>query len=429
MAVTDTFQHLLEKTVAPFATKLSKNIAIQGVTQGFMATMPVTLGVALLSIISGLPIEPLQAFLTSTGLGAVLTNVLAVTINMQALYIAAMVGYAHGNLRGGNGTAAAVLTVAAMFVLMPVQSQEIAAGYYATFIPQSYLGSNGIFIALILGLVLPPVLNFLLKHVSIKLPDSVPDFVAKSLSPTFAAIIILTGLTLVAWGMTLTPFGNVYDFVSQIVAAPIMAVGASPWSYLLVTAFAQFIWFFGVHPASIMSAYMMVSIAVSTQNIEAFMQGAALPALAFATMGVLQNADSLALGICALFCKSERFKPLGRLAIVPALFNITEPLMFGMPIVLNPMFFIPFVLAKPIIGLIGIAGTALGLSAGLNPTISLPFVMPQFITTLLQGGIGLMALDLIAIAVMVVLFWPFFRMADKQALAEEAAADEAAQEE
>ena len=357
MAVTDTFQHLLEKTVAPFATKLSKNIAIQGVTQGFMATMPVTLGVALLSIISGLPIEPLQAFLTSTGLGAVLTNVLAVTINMQALYIAAMVGYAHGNLRGGNGTAAAVLTVAAMFVLMPVQSQEIAAGYYATFIPQSYLGSNGIFIALILGLVLPPVLNFLLKHVSIKLPDSVPDFVAKSLSPTFAAIIILTGLTLVAWGMTLTPFGNVYDFVSQIVAAPIMAVGASPWSYLLVTAFAQFIWFFGVHPASIMSAYMMVSIAVSTQNIEAFMQGAALPALAFATMGVLQNADSLALGICALFCKSERFKPLGRLAIVPALFNITEPLMFGMPIVLNPMFFIPFVLAKPIIGLIGIAGT------------------------------------------------------------------------
>ena len=99
-------------------------------------------------------------------------------------------------------------------------------GYYATFIPQSYLGSNGIFIALILGLVLPPVLNFLLKHVSIKLPDSVPDFVAKSLSPTFAAIIILTGLTLVAWGMTLTPFGNVYDFVSQIVAAPDHGRGA-----------------------------------------------------------------------------------------------------------------------------------------------------------------------------------------------------------
>ena len=422
MALTDTFQHLLEKSVAPFATKLSKNIAIQGVTQGFMATMPVTLGVALLSIISGLPIEPLQNFLTSSGLGTVITNALAVTMNMQALYIGAMVAYAHGNLRGNNGTAALVLTVASMFVLMPLQSQEIAAGYFATYIPQSYLGSNGIFIALILGLIIPPVLSFLLKHVSIKLPDSVPDFVSKSLSPTFAAIIILTAMVLVSWGMTLTPFGNIYDCVSQTVAIPVMGLGGSPWAYLAVTAFAQFIWFFGVHPASIMSVYMMVSVAVSTQNIEAFMQGAALPALAFATMGVVQNADSLAMGICAFFCKSERFKPLGKLAIVPAFFNITEPLMFGMPIVLNPMFFIPFVLAKPIIGLIAIGGAALGLAGGLNPTVSMPFVMPQFISTLLQGGVGLMAIDLVAIAVMVLLFWPFFRMADKQALAEEAAA-------
>ena len=422
MALTDTFQNILEKTVGPFAHKLSENIAIQGVTQGFMATMPVTLGVALLSIISGIPIEPLQAFLTSSGLGAVITNALAVTMNMQALYIAIMVAYAHGNLRGGNGTASAVLAVASMLVLMPLQTQELAPGYSVSLIPQSYLGSNGIFIALILGIVLPPMLSFLLKHVSIDLPSSVPEFVNRSLSPTFASIIILTGMVLISWGLTFTPFGNIYDLVSQTVAMPIMAVGSSPWSYLAVSAFAQFIWFFGVHPSSIMSAYAMVSMAVSTQNIEAFMQGAALPALAFAVVSVVQNADSLALGICAFFCKSERYKPLGRLAIVPAFFNITEPLMFGMPIVLNPTFFIPFVLAKPIIGLIAIGGTALGLAGAFNPTVAMPFVMPQFLSTLLQGGIGLMAIDLVCIAVMVLLFMPFFRMADKEALAEEAAA-------
>ena len=425
MALTETFQNMLEKTVAPLAKKLSDNKVLQGLTQGFMATMPVTLGVALLSIISGLPIPPIQDFLTSSGLGAIITNALAVTMNMQALYIGAGIAYGYSRIRGMKGMAPVVLTLAAMLVMIPLNTQEIAAGYTTSFIPQSYLGSNGIFIALVLGIVVPAVLDTLLKHVSIKLPDSVPEFVSSSLQPTVAAIIILTGAVLIAWGVSFTPFGNIYDLVSQSIAAPIMGIGASPVAYAIVVSFAQFVWFFGVHPSSIISAYTVILMPMLMQNVEAFASGQPLPALMLAVMYAMQNADSLAIGICCALTKSERYKPLGRLAIVPATFNITEPLMFGVPLVMNPMFFIPFVLAKPLICAVAALGCTLGLGSGLNPMVSMPFVMPQFISTFPQGGFGLLAIDLACILVMVLLFLPFFRMADKTALAEERAAAEA----
>ena len=420
MALTDSFQGLLERTVAPLAHRLSSNNVLQGLTQGFMATMPVTLGIALVSIISGLPIPPLQEFLTSTGLGAIITNALAVTMNMQALYIGAAVAYSYSRIRSMKGMTPVVLTIATMLIMIPLNTQEITPGYPSTFIPQSYLGSNGIFIALVLGIAVTAILDVLLKHVSIKLPDSVPEFVSRSLSPTFAAIILLTGAVLVAWGISLTPFGNIYDLVSQSIAAPIMGIGASPIAYAVVVSFAQFVWFFGVHPSSIISAYMVILMPVTMQNIEAYAAGQAMPALMLSVMLAMQNADSLAIGICCALTKSERFKPLGRLAIVPSVFNITEPLMFGVPLVMNPMFFIPFVLAKPLICGITALGCMAGLGDGLNPMISLPFALPQFISTFLQGGTGMLAIDLVCIAVMVLLFWPFFRMADKEALAEEA---------
>ena len=425
MALTDSFQGLLERTVAPLAHRLSSNNVLQGLTQGFMATMPVTLGIALVSIISGLPIPPLQEFLTSTGLGAIITNALAVTMNMQALYIGAAVAYSYSRIRSMKGMTPVVLTIATMLIMIPLNTQEITPGYPSTFIPQSYLGSNGIFIALVLGIAVPAILDVLLKHVSIKLPDSVPEFVSRSLSPTFAAIILLTGAVLVAWGISLTPFGNIYDLVSQSIAAPIMGIGASPIAYAVVVSFAQFVWFFGVHPSSIISAYMVILMPVTMQNIEAYAAGQAMPALMLSVMLAMQNADSLAIGICCALTKSERFKPLGRLAIVPSVFNITEPLMFGMPLVMNPMFFIPFVLAKPLICGITALGCMAGLGDSLNPMISLPFALPQFISTFLQGGTGMLAIDLVCIAVMVLLFWPFFRMADKEALAEEATASSA----
>lgn len=87
MSVLDSMQGFLEKHVGPIAHKVSSFNVVKGLMSGMMATMPVTLGVALLSIINGLPIPPLQAFLASTGMSATITDVLVVTMNLGAIYM------------------------------------------------------------------------------------------------------------------------------------------------------------------------------------------------------------------------------------------------------------------------------------------------------------------------------------------------------
>ena len=91
-------QGFLEKHVGPIAHKVSSFKVVKGLMSGMMATMPVTLGVALLSIINGLPIPPLQAFLTGTGMSATIADVLVVTMNLGAIYMCASVSYSYGKV-------------------------------------------------------------------------------------------------------------------------------------------------------------------------------------------------------------------------------------------------------------------------------------------------------------------------------------------
>ena len=108
-------QGFLEKHVGPIAHKVSSFKVVKGLMSGMMSTMPVTLGVALLSIINGLPIPPLQAFLTSTGMSATISDVLVVTMNLGAIYMCASVSYAYGKVLENKGLTS---TVAAIGVLL-----------------------------------------------------------------------------------------------------------------------------------------------------------------------------------------------------------------------------------------------------------------------------------------------------------------------
>ncbi len=186
-------------------------------------------------------------------------------------------------------------------------------------------------------------------------------------------------------------------------------------------------WFFGVHPSPILSAYSVVMTAVSTANTEAFTTNAALPYLYFTIIYYCLyfsgTGNTIGLSLCIQKAKSERFKALRGVTLVPNLFNINEPVIFGVPIMLNPVFFIPMILNTLIPGLIGWIATSI-FKFALNPTIAMPWVTPTPITALLTGGIPLLLLVLLCIAVTTVIWYPFFKMADKQALAEEAAVTE-----
>lgn len=379
-------QGFLEKHVGPIAHKVSSFNVVKGLMSGMMATMPVTLGVALLSIINGLPIPPLQAFLASTGMSATITDVLVVTMNLGAIYMCASVSYSYGKVLGNKGLTSTVAAIGVLLLLIPLGHAEDGS----TFIVTRYLGSSGLFVALLVALIVPKALNFLMKHIAIPMPDSVPQFVNDSLSPMFCAIVIFTTAALLKWGMGLTSYGDVFNLINSTVAVPVIS-------------------------------------ACGLANTEAYLAGEPLPYLAFIVLFSVGSVDALGMELALLTAKSERYKTLSKVALIPAIFNISEPIIFGTPIAMNPYMFIPYILLKPVACAVAAIGLLLGFGSAFNPTISMPFVVPLPITDFFVGGLGLVAIVCIAILAVALLFIPFIKMADKEALEAEAAAKASAE--
>ena len=120
--------------------------------------------------------------------------------------------------------------------------------------------------------------------------------------------------------------------------------------------------------------------------------------------------------------KDKQQFQIAKLATAPGLFNINEPLIFGMPVMLNPVFFIPMVFCNVVMGLIGLFATKI-FTFTFNPAMSLlPWTTPFFVKALLAGGVSLLVMVLILLAVNTIMYYPFFKIADKKACEEEAAA-------
>lgn len=424
MAVFDKIQNIMDKTIAPVASKVADSKMLDALMGGMMCTLPMTLGVSVIAILINFPIPGFSDWVVSSGLMATGNSILTVTMNMMGIYISFFIGLRWGKVCGLSGYTGGIVSGAVFLAFMPQQSFEDIP--MASFINTSYMGSNGIFVAILLGLIVPKVTAILMSKLEIKLPDMVPPMVADSLSPMFAAIVLFTAVWFAKWGFSFTPWGNLFDMINTLIGTPVTMVGASPLAYIIVCSLQSIFWFFGVHPNVMLNFYAPVIMACSAANTEAIIAGEALPYGAWAVVAlgtaIGGQANALGISISLLFTKSERFKAIRGIALVPSLFNISEPLMFGLPVVLNPTYFIPFVLNIPVCAIVVQALYALGLGAAFNPTIQLPWVLPQPVIAFMQGGIGCLVISVAVLAVSVLMYTPFTLMADRQALREEQAA-------
>ncbi len=413
----------LEKVVGPFATMVANSKYIKALTEGFMYTMPITLGVAIIAVLSNLPIDPWIDFLNNTGLYAIGQEVVSLTLSLLAIYVVGAIGYCFTRNEGEQGIIGAVMSTAAFIVLMPIQTFTNEAGTSVSALSTSYMGSDGIFLALILGLLIPKLYCYLMsKNLKLKLPESVPPMVSMSLAPTFVAMIIFTLVFALKWACTFTPYGNVFNVVSTLIGQPISYFGASPISLIIVFSLMNLIWFFGIHPNAILMPYMPVLMMASMANTEAFLAGKTMPYLVFGIIGACVQiggaGNTLGLCIATLFAKSEKYKAMRKLVIPANIFNINEPIIFGFPIMLNPLYVIPMVFSPAASGLV--AWALIGIfPIQFNPTISMPWVTPGFITTFFQGGIFMLLLWLISLAIHFIMYLPFFLIDDNNALKQE----------
>lgn len=408
-----------------FMGKISSNSILKAITSGMIAIMPLTLGTFLIAIIVSLPIEGWQLWINETGIINDMQAVAGGTTEILSIFLVICISYQYAKIKDLNGLSASVMSLGFFLILIP---QKIIGtdGTTINAFSKDYIGSMGIFVALLTAILVSVLYSWLTKKgLVIKLPESVPTYVSEAFSPAFISIIIFSLAFVIRVLFRLTTYDNIFNFTQEIITAPIMGIGSSTVAVIGLSVLANFVWFFGIHPGTLISATMPIFMTSLAGNIEAFQKGEALPYVVYAvltfgflTIGGQGGTIGLAINLI-LFSKSERYKALGKLSIVPSIFNINEPLIFGTPIILNPIYFIPMILSSVVSGSIGLIFIKFGLFNKFNPLIMLPNVMPSPLTIFASSGILAALAVFVAIAALVALYYPFFKYGDKRALAEE----------
>lgn len=402
------------------AGKISGNKYITAVSHGFMSITMITLGVSFFSIIANLPIGFLQNFFTASGLGTAVNGALSVTLSMLGIYAVFAIGYAFTKNEGLNAITGAIMTTAVYFILMPLVTPE----GMGNMIDISYMGSKGIIVAIIVGLVVSRFYCWLCgKNLKVKLPEAVPPMVSQSLEPMWAAMIIFSLAILVKYAFSFLPGGNFFDFIQTVLAGPLSGLALTPGTAVLMAVLSNFVWWLGIHPSafnSIMLPFFLTSMAA---NSEAFLAGQPLPYLMYTLLSAYTyiggQGNTLALACLFPFAKSEKYKSMGKLVTLPNFFNINEPVIFGVPVMLNPYYLIPMVTSSVLAAAVTWLIISIGFVPDINPTVMGAWVMPVFISNFLSGGWKHLVLTLVAFAMNIVAYYPFFRMDDKRTYEEE----------
>lgn len=421
------FQAAMEKTLIPFANKLSQNKVLKAISGGFSALLPIIMVGAIASLLSGLNIEVYQNFITSIGLKTIVGYISAYTTNMMAIYAVFSIGNSMAKQLECKDQSILVGIISLMTFLLTiplgVSKDEVTI---AAAISTTYFGAPGLFTAMIIGCVVPLIYNIFVKHhIVIKMPDGVPPQIANGFSAIIPAVCITAVFAAIRQLCALTSFGTLSGLIYGLLKTPLSHLTNSPITFVVLLLFCNILWFFGIHGGMVtMSFLSMLYMAPALENLEAMAAGQPLPNMltntwwfTFAQLG--GSGGIIGLAVCMfLFSKSERYKTLGKIAFLPALCSISEPIVFGVPLVLNVMMLIPMILSPLFCFLTSYLMTSIGVLPYLNG-IQLSTGTPIVLAGFLAGGWRAAIWQIVLVALQAVLYFPFFRMVDKQALEEE----------
>ncbi|QIQ20505.1 PTS sugar transporter subunit IIC [Zophobihabitans entericus] len=391
---------------------------VQAVSSGMMMLLPVMMVGSLVAVLNSLNIDAYQAFLGLIGLKSIFKVASTVTMNVISLYVVVAIAYKLAELHKKDGILAALLALMAFLFITPMETKGIKA------IDLVYVGSRGMIVAMLTGLFATRFYVFLLnRKLTIKMPDSVPDFVSKSFSSLIPAFILAAVFGVLNHLIGLTSFENVHNLIYAIIQAPLQGLGASLAAALLIVFLAEFLWFFGIHGTMATSTILYALFyPFDIANLEAFQAGTALPFIVTMTFINAQKGPRyLALSILLLRCKSQQMLSLGKVGVIPGCFGISEPYKFGLPMVLNPILFLPLIFAGTINVALSYFATLLNIIPRVNG-MPLPAAgTPEIIKGFMIGGWQMAIWHVFLLFVAMMVYYPFVRYMDRQKLSIEQA--------
>lgn len=420
----DKLEKLLQEKLMPWAEKMANSTILSALMEGFVRTSPITLGIAFITIIGNFPVPGWTDYLTSIGLMEHVNAITNGATGVLTLYVIYSLSQAYAKRINTNEKNAAIISLAFFIMIMPqtittstIENGEVVENAIGA-LKLDYLGGQGLFIGMLVALLITKLYQVLSnKNIMFKLPESVPPMVSQSLSPIFVVTIIFVLAFVVRVAFSYTASGDVINFFIEVINTPLNSMAASPMSIIIIVTLLSVLWFFGIHNAVLQGPLGVISLTMVVGNIQAYASGQELPYLLPSLIyGGMTAGGFMGFVILAMFrSKSAKYRQLAKLSLIPSLFNITEPIMFGMPIILNPIYLIPQCFSQMICGFLtwGLVETILPIN--LNPTMSLlPWTTPFFVKYPLAGGLNYTILMLICMAVTFLIWYPFLKVADKR---------------
>lgn len=420
-------QDMLQKFI-PYVVKFSNLKIIKTLKSGFIRTVPLTLIGSIFLLIACFPVEGFTNFMASTfgtNWNAPLFQVVGGTFNILAVFAAFTLAYEYCNDEEIDGVPAGLFGIAGLIIMtkgVNIDGQNL--------LPNVWLGGQGLIAAVICGLISGSIYTwFIKKDIRIKLPESVPPAVANSFSaliPGFVILVTFMVVHIVIYGLTGM---YVTEAIYKWLQIPLQNLTDTLPGIIVVAILISLFWWCGIHgDAIILSILSPILTSNMLANQQVLDSGQALVAGTNAhiitdqfTLFLKAGGAGATIGlvICmVLFAKSKQMKQLGKLAIGPSFFNINEPIIFGTPIIYNPIMLIPFILVPTICVTIGY----FAISTGLVPCFggaTVPWTMPTILSGLLIGGWKMALLQAFLVVLSVFIYMPFFKMQDKMILEQE----------
>lgn len=410
----------LAEKILPLANKLGNNRYLTVLRDAFMLSFPLTMFGSLIVVLINLPFFNDH---TKEILNHLLGNGQNATMSIMTVFITFGIGYYLCQSYNIDGIFGGAISFAAFLILTPFTMTTEKGVEISGVLSLDRLGAKGMFIGMISSFIAAEIyVRITKKGWKIKMPASVPPAVSRSFEAIIPAIITLSIFLLIGAFVTGLLHTNLHDVVYTLIQKPLVGLGSGLPATIAALFLAQFLWFFGLHGQIIVNSVMdPIWNTLMLENYEAYKVGDKLPHIITKpfmevfTVGLGGSGMTLALIVLMAFViKNKQIRDIGRLALAPGIFNVNEPVIFGLPIVMNATIFIPWVFGPIIVTTFNYLIMRIGIVPA--PTgVSVPWTVPIIIngimaTNSLLGGI-LQIVDFLLLA----LIWiPFIRLYAKQ---------------
>lgn len=426
-------KEFLNDKVVPKIMAFINTKAMQALKDGLLYSMPMMIIGSVFLLIANFPYTPFANWLVEAGITPILNQAYGSTFNMMALIASIGIAYTYVRNEGYQGMPAGVISLCTYLIMQPSEIVS-EAGDTVGVIFKDWTAGKGMIGALLLGLIVGWVYSiFMKKEITIKMPAGVPEGVSNAFVALIPGAVIIVVATIFYAVVNLV--GNItpMELIYKVIQTPLQGMTDSLGGVILMGLMVPFLWFFGIHGSSIVGGIMgSMLTANSAANQEILDAGKELTLANGGHIVTQQFFDqfftvtgagiTIGLVVYLAFCaKSAQCKQIGKLGLGPAVFNINEPVLFGIPVVLNPIMAVPFFLMPVISGLIEYFAIYTGLCP-MYGGVMVPWTCPPIISGFLIGGWRTALLQTAILVLTFFVYLPFIRIIDKQYVKDEAAA-------